>query len=158
MKIMKLLKFLDKLSKTKRFMSNLCNKLITSYYASNSKDKTKNLYYKTFFRLMLISLFVLRQLFQKNIDKNYFMDKRISIVRILFQIAGYKHGKNASTDNLMLDMFNETGNYDLIMDNNDSKQNVLKPLHIIYSLDKNSNKENNDKSKLILEILKKGYI
>ena len=158
MKIMKLLKFLDKLSKTKRFMSNLCNKLITSYYASNSKDKTKNLYYKTFFRLMLISLFVLRQLFQKNIDKNYFMDKRISIVRILFQIAGYKHGKNASTDNLMLDMFNETGNYDLIMDNNDSKQNVLKPLNIIYSLDKNSNKENNDKSKLILEILKKGYI
>ena len=123
-----------------------------------SKDKTKNLYYKTFFRLMLISLFVLRQLFQKNIDKNYFMDKRISIVRILFQIAGYKQGKNASTDNLMLDMFNETGNYDLIMDNNDSKQNVLKPLHIIYSLDKNSNKENNDKSKLILEILKKGYI
>ena len=107
---------------------------------------------------MLISLFVLRQLFQKNIDKNYFMDKRISIVRILFQIAGYKHGKNASTDNLMLDMFNETGNYDLIMDNNDSKQNVLKPLNIIYSLDKNSNKENNDKSKLILEILKKGYI
>ena len=58
----------------------------------------------------------------------------------------------------MLDMFNETGNYDLIMDNNDSKQNVLKPLNIIYSLDKNSNKENNDKSKLILEILKKGYI
>ena len=123
-----------------------------------SKDKTKNLYYKTFFRLMLISLFVLRQLFQKNIDKNYFMDKRISIVRILFQIAGYKHGKNASTDNLMLDMFNETGNYDLIMDDNDSKQNILKPLNIIYSLDKNSNKENNDKSKLILEVLKKGYI
>ena len=48
--------------------------------------------------------------------------------------------------------------YILSLRDNDSKQNILKPLNIIYSLDKNSNKENNDKSKLILEILKKGYI
>lgn len=158
MKIMKLLKFLDKLSKTKKFMSNLCNKLITSYYSSKTKDKAKNIYYKTFFRIILMSLLITRQLFQKNIDKNYFMDKRISIVRILFQIAGYKHGKNKSIDDLMLDMFNEVGNYDLVMNNNDANKNILKPLNIIYYLDKNSNKENTIKSKQILEFLKKGYI
>lgn len=158
MKIMKLLKFLDKLSKTKKFMSNLCNKLITSYYSSKTKDKAKNIYYKTFFRIILMSLLITRQLFQKNIDKNYFMDKRISIVRILFQIAGYKHGKNKSIDDLMLDMFNEVGNYDLVMNNNEANKNILKPLNIIYYLDKNSNKENTIKSKQILEFLKKGYI
>ncbi len=158
MKIMKLLKFLDKLSKTKKFMSNLCNKLISSYYDSKTKNKSKNIYYKTFFRLMLISIFIAHQLFQKNIDKNYFMDKRISIVRILFQIAGYKHGKNKLIDNMMLEMFNESGNYDLIMDYKDLNKNVLKPFYIMYSLNKNSNKENIDKYKLLLEFLKKGYI
>ncbi|MBD5423437.1 MAG: SGNH/GDSL hydrolase family protein [Mycoplasma sp.] len=157
-KVIKLLKFFDKLSKLKKPMSDFCVMLISNYYVSNNKSKKNNVYYKVFFRILLISILITRQLFQKNIKKNYFMDGKMSIVRILFQIAGYKHGKNSAIDDLMLDMFKEKGNYDLIIENNKFDTNQI--LRIIYFLDKKQVKDNVpiDKPKIIFEALKKGYI
>lgn len=123
------------------------------------KNKTKeNKYYKLFFRILLTSILVSRQLFQKNIKKNIFMGGKISIVRILFQISGYKNGKNEAIDNLMLDMFKENGNYQLVMRNDKFAENQV--LKMIYFLDKLEleNEKEIDNTKRVFDLLKKGYI
>lgn len=157
LKLINLLKFLDKLHRMKKPMSDFSNLLISNYYVSSDKTK-ENKYYKLFFRILLTSILISRQLFQKNIKKNIFMGGKISIVRILFQISGYKNGKNEAIDNLMLDMFKENRNYQLIMKSDKFTSNqVLRMVYFLDEFEPKNAKENNNK-KTILEILKKGYI
>lgn len=157
LKLINLLKFLDKLNNLKKPMSDFSKLLISNYYVSKSKTK-ENKYYKLFFRILLTSILVSRQLFQKNIKKNIFMGGKISIVRILFQISGYKNGKNEAIDNLMLDMFKENGNYQLVMKNDKFTENQV--LKMIYFLDKLEieNEKEIDNTKRVFDLLKKGYI
>ncbi len=157
-KIILLLKYLDKLSKTLKPLNSIFKIMIDNFYVSPLKSKD-NLYYKAFFRLLLLLILVLRQLFQKNFSKNIFMDEKISIVKFAFQIAGYKNGKNKGIDNLMLNMFNEDGNYnlELIDIENHGKLQVLR---LIYLIDENKKDMYNNivYIKQVFDILKNGYI
>ncbi|WP_022935577.1 SGNH/GDSL hydrolase family protein [Mesomycoplasma moatsii] len=158
-KIFSLLKYLDKMQKLRKPMNQFCKLLLDNYYVSSLKIK-ENVYYKTFFRILLTTILVMRQMFQKNINKNIFMKGKLSIVRISFLIAGYKNGKNKDIDNLILDMFKENGNYNLIM-KNENKYEKNQILRIIYNFDKTNSKDlypDINKKKLIFDALKNGFL
>ena len=130
---------------------------MSNFYTSKIKTKD-NIYYKCFFRFLLIMILTLRQLFQQNVDKNIFMNgTKISIVEVCFKIAGFQNGKNKGIDSLILRMFNEENNFNLKLHKNGDIDNIL---YLIFSLDKNEKNmyTNIDKIKRIFNSLRDGFI
>lgn len=156
--IVSFFKYLDRLSKTLKPTKSLFSSLIDNYYVSPLKTKD-NLYRKTYFRLMLLMILILSQMFQKNLVKNIYMGGKLSIVKLSFQIGGFKFGKNKGIDNFILDIFNEQKNYDLSFKTNiDDKKRILK---VIYSFIKNENEKNykdDQNAKIIFNALKNGNL
>lgn len=130
-KTLNLLNFIDKLNVLKKPLSRFFSLLLNNYILSTDKTND-NIYYKNFFRVLLILLIIFKQLFQSNINKNIFMNKKISIVKIMFSIAGYKNDKKDIKTNIILNMFNEDGNYDLKMVFKTNKKMLLE---LIYFFD-----------------------
>lgn len=156
-KTMSFIKFANKMKCLKKPFEVLFNILLNNFYISNNKNREHNIYYKSYFRLLTITLFVLRQLFQKNVNKNIFLNKKISICGFVFDVAGFKFGSNKGKDNLVLNMFNEDKNYSLSLNDNkinDNKKERL--LYLIYTFDKN-NKTKENKIKKIFEAIINGY-
>ncbi len=158
-KIINLLKLGDKLLKSRFIWHDFFILLINKYYTSNLKTKD-NIYYKTLFRMLLIVILILRQLLQKNVDKNIFMNGPVTIVPLVLSLAGYKHGKNKGIDNMILNMFNEDKNYDLEIKSR-YKYDKNQVLRLIYNLDVNDKRDQlskQEKEKIIFSFLKKGFI
>ncbi len=152
-----LLKYFDKLNQIKKPLNSFFKCLMSNFYTSKIKTKN-NIYYKCFFRFLLIMILTLRQLFQQNVDKNIFMNgTKISIVEVCFKIAGFQNGKNKGIDSLILRMFNEENNFNLKLHKNGDIDNIL---YLIFSLDKNEKNmyTNIDKIKRIFNSLRDGFI
>lgn len=145
-----LIKYFDRLSHLKKPLNDFTNLLISDYVLKN-KDKN-NIYYKTLFRTLLLSLLVLRQLFQKNISINIFIGRKLSIVNYVYKMFGFKNGKNKNIDDLLLNMFYQKGNYNLNIINKNNK-NIF---WLILTLDWDKHLEETNNKK-IFNLLKNGF-
>ena len=146
-----LIKYFDRLFHLKKPLNDFTNLLISDYVLKNKEDKN-NIYYKTLFRTLLLSLLVLRQLFQKNIDVNIFIGKKLSIVNYVYKMFGFKNGKNKNIDDLLLNMFYQKGNYNLNIVNKNNK-NIF---WLILTLDWDKHLEETNNKK-IFNLLKNGF-
>ena len=146
-----LIKYFDRLFHLKKPLNDFTNLLISDYVLKNKEDKN-NIYYKTLFRTLLLSLLVLRQLFQKNININIFIGRKLSIVNYVYKMFGFKNGKNKNIDDLLLNMFYQKGNYNLNIMNKNNK-NIFW-LILTFDWDKHLEETNNKK---IFNLLKNGF-
>lgn len=145
-----LIKYFERLSHLKNPFHDF-TKLLISDYVFKTKEKN-NIYYKTLFRTLLISLLVLRQLFQKNININIFIGRKLSITNYVYKMFGFKNGKNKAIDDFLLNMFYQKGNYnlDIISKNN---KNIFW-LILTFDWDKHLEEIN---IKKIFNLLKNGF-
>ncbi|MBR2055618.1 MAG: hypothetical protein IJ970_01010, partial [Mycoplasmataceae bacterium] len=146
-----LIKYFDRLFHLKKPLNDFTNLLISDYVLKNKEDKN-NIYYKTLFRTLLLSLLVLRQLFQKNISTNIFIGRKLSIVNYVYKMFGFKNGKNKNIDDLLLNMFYQKGNYNLNIVNKNNK-NIF---WLILTLDWDKHLEETNNKK-IFNLLKNGF-